>query len=211
MARTDRYMIPANRHRAEETIRRSRFITTLSPARSIENAREFITEVADEFSDATHNCWAYLVGPPGDTSRIGMSDAGEPHGTAGQPMLTVLETSEVGDIAAVVTRYYGGIKLGKGGLVRAYSGGVRQALETLELVELVPRATLAVALSYSSAEILKRALPDHEAEVLDENYGTEVVLTLRVPVERRQGFEEAVASMSNGQAVVRLLSSNDTT
>jgi len=211
VARTDRYMIPAGRHRVEETIRRSRFITTLSLARSIVDAREFITEIADEFSDATHNCWAYLVGPPGDTSRIGMSDAGEPHGTAGRPMLTVLETSEVGDIAAVVTRYYGGIKLGKGGLVRAYSGGVRQALETLELVELVPRATLAVALSYSSAEILKRALPDHEAEVLDENYGTEVVLTLRVPVERRQGFEEAVASMSNGQAVVRLLSSNDTT
>jgi uncharacterized YigZ family protein len=206
-----RYMIPSGRHRFEETISRSRFITTLAPARTIPDARSFIADVAAEFPDATHNCWAYRVGPPGDTSRIGLSDAGEPHGTAGRPMLTVLETSEVGDIAAVVTRYFGGVKLGKGGLVRAYSGGVRQALETLPLVELVPRATLAVDLDYPSAEAVKRALSDHEALLEDETYGTSVVLTVRLPLERRAAFEAVVANITNGRAAVALVSSDETT
>ncbi|MBD3367511.1 MAG: YigZ family protein [Candidatus Eisenbacteria bacterium] len=205
MTRPTRYMIPAAVHRVEETIRRSRFITTVGPASTDETARDFIAEIAREFRDATHNCWAYCLGPPGDTSRIGMSDAGEPHGTAGRPILTVLETSDVGDIAAVVTRYYGGVKLGKGGLVRAYGGGVRAALESLRLVELVPRATLTVTLDYASAEAVRRALPDHEAEVVDEKYGTEVVLIVRLPLEMRTGFERTVAGMSNGRAVIREL------
>ncbi len=211
MPEPSRYMIPEKAHRVEETIRRSRFVTTLGPARTVEDARAFIAAVADEFADATHNCWAYLVGPPGDTSRIGMSDAGEPHGTAGRPMLTVLETSGVGDIAAVVTRYYGGVKLGRGGLVRAYGGGVRNALETLPLFELVPKATLRVELGYAAAEAVKRILPEHEAEAVDESYGAEVVLTITLPLERRAGFDAAVAGISNGRAVIREASSDEPT
>jgi len=209
MATLKRYMTPAGRHRVEETIRRSRFVTTLSPARTVDAARVFIADVSDEFPDATHNCWAYLVGPPGDTSRIGMSDAGEPHGTAGRPMLTVLETCEVGDIAAVVTRYFGGVKLGRGGLVRAYSGGVKKALETLPLVELVPKTTLEIGLDYAAAEAVKRALPEHEAETLDEAYGTGVTLTVTLPLERRPAFEHIVADITNGRATVRTVASDD--
>src|SRR6185437_606076 len=98
-----------------------------------DEAQLLVRELDVEFSDATHNCWAYVAGPPGSTSRVGMSDAGEPHGTAGRPMLTVLLHSGVGEIAAVVTRYYGGTKLGTGGLVKAYGGSVQLALESLPL------------------------------------------------------------------------------
>src|SRR4051812_21661975 len=118
----ERYPIPAARHRAELTIERSRFICTIAHAAEPDDAHAFIREMNAEFGDATHNCWAFVAGPPGDTNRIGMSDDGEPHGTAGRPMLTVLTHSGVGDIVAVVTRYYGGTKLGTGGLVKAYGG-----------------------------------------------------------------------------------------
>ncbi|NLG62975.1 MAG: hypothetical protein GX539_12100, partial [Candidatus Cloacimonetes bacterium] len=100
-------------------VQRSRFIATLAHAPDVESARAFIEEVRAEFPDATHNCWAFVAGPPGSTSHVGFSDAGEPHGTAGRPMLDVLLHSGIGEVAAVVTRYFGGVKLGKGGLVRA--------------------------------------------------------------------------------------------
>src|SRR6185312_17010598 len=133
MTDSSRYLVPAARHRAEQTISRSRFICTVDRVSSADTAQRFLREMNDEFPDATHNCWAYLVGPPGSTDRIGMSDAGEPHGTAGRPMLTVLQHSGIGDVAAVVTRYYGGAKLGTGGLVKAYGGAVQHALATLPL------------------------------------------------------------------------------
>ncbi len=142
MSAPDRYPIPAARARAELVIERSRFVCTVSRAESPDAAHAFIKEMQGEFANATHNCWAFVAGPPGSTARIGMSDDGEPHGTAGRPMLTVLMHSGVGEIAAVVTRYYGGTKLGTGGLVRAYSAAVQEALARLERRERVdPRAS----------------------------------------------------------------------
>src|SRR5690625_3641612 len=138
-----RYPIPARTHRVEQEIQRSRFITTVAHAPTIEEARAFIDSIREEFPDATHNCWAFAAGPPGDTAAIGMSDDGEPHGTAGRPMLTALLHGGVGEIAAVVTRYFGGTKLGTGGLVRAYTSSVQQALESLPTRERVDRTTLA--------------------------------------------------------------------
>ncbi|MGD9326788.1 MAG: YigZ family protein, partial [Desulfobacterales bacterium] len=105
------YKIPAKLYRTEETIKRSRFIATVARAFTEEDAKAFISIIKNEFPDATHNCWAYVAGPPGDTARIGMSDDGEPHGTAGKPILTALLHSEIGEIVAVVTRYFGGTKL----------------------------------------------------------------------------------------------------
>src|SRR4051812_15595551 len=95
---TSRYPVPEARHRTTQTIERSRFICTLARAETVEDAQGFIREMSDEFPDASHNCWAYVVGAPGSTGRVGMSDAGEPHGTAGRPMLTVLLHSGVGEI-----------------------------------------------------------------------------------------------------------------
>lgn len=200
MPAPSRYPIPATTTRVEESILRSRFIATVGHAPTVEQARAFIAGVSDEFADANHNCWAYVVGPPGDTSRVGMSDDGEPHGTAGRPMLAILTGSGIGDVAAVVTRYFGGTKLGKGGLVRAYSGAVKNALAELATEELVSRAELRVSLDYALLEVVRRSLPAFEAEVTDEDFGTEVVLTVILPEERLDDFVEAIAGLSNGRA-----------
>jgi len=126
-------------------------------------AQEFLREMNDEFPDATHNCWAYLIGAPGSTDRIGMSDAGEPHGTAGRPMLTVLQHSGVGDIAAVVTRYYGGTNLGTGGLVKAYGGTVQLALATMSRAQRIEFAGLTVVVGYESISAVRQLLARFES------------------------------------------------
>jgi len=191
-----RYPIPASQVRIEETILRSRFITTLAPASTVDAARAFVAAVRAEFSDATHNCWAYVVGAPGSTAQIGMSDDGEPAGTAGKPMLNVLLGSGVGDVAAVVTRYFGGAKLGTGGLVRAYSGGVKAALGQLPLVEKVERVLLQVILPYRLYQPVERLLPGFEAEVIESQFAAEVTLRVRLPVEHANDWRGALRELS---------------
>ncbi len=197
-----RYPIPASRHRTEEEIKRSRFITTVGHAPTVEEAHAFIAAVSAEFADASHNCWAYVVGPPGSTAQVGMSDAGEPHGTAGRPMLTTLLHSNVGDVCAVVTRYFGGTLLGKGGLVRAYSGGVQSALASLPLVEKIPYVELDVMIDYAAVTPVKRILPDFEAESVSEDYAVDVTFHIKLPEEHMEDFIAAVTSLTNGQAIV---------
>ena len=165
------YTIPAANHRVDEKIRRSHFITTMGPAASVEDARAFIKGVRAEFDTANHNCWAYVVGPPGSTGHAGMSDDGEPHGTAGRPMLTVLLHSGIGDIVAVVTRFFGGVKLGKGGLVKAYSGGVKSALDALPRVEKMPMAEVEAVIAHRDVTLFQRMLPEFSAEVVDASFG----------------------------------------
>jgi len=202
MAAAPRYPIPATRHRVEEEILRSRFITTAAYAPTVEEARAFVDEMRVEFADASHNCWAYVVGLPGSSAQNGMSDDGEPHGTAGRPMLTVLLHSGLGDIVVVVTRYFGGTLLGKGGLVRAYSGGVQLALESLPTAEKVEKTRLTVLFDYSAITAIQRMLPDYETELLSENYGVDVSYELQMPVEQVARFRADLADLTNGQAVV---------
>lgn len=197
-----RYPVPDGRHRTEERIERSRFVCTIARVSTAEEAQAFVKEMNAEFPDATHNCWAYVVGPPGSTSRIGMSDAGEPHGTAGRPMLTVLLHAGVGDVAAVVTRYYGGVKLGTGGLVKAYGGAVQQALATLPRAERVDYAQLLVVIGYPSIDLVRQLLPVHEAEVLTEEYGTDVQYLLRLPRSQVEALRSALLDATRGQLLV---------
>lgn len=197
-----RYLIPASTHRVEQEIQRSRFITTVAHTPTVEAARDFIAEIRAEFPDATHNCWAYLVGPPGSTANVGMSDDGEPHGTAGRPMLTVLLHSGVGDIAAVVTRYYGGTKLGTGGLVRAYTGSVQQALETLPTREQLELAHLRVEIEYAAVTPFQRLLPEYEGEVVAETYGETASYQIDLPVERVEAFRRALLERTGGAALI---------
>jgi uncharacterized YigZ family protein len=182
----------------EDVIRKSRFITTGAPAPDAGTAHAFIQGVRDEFPDATHNCWAFVAGPPGDTAFIGMSDDGEPHGTAGRPMLNALLHSGVGDIVAVCTRYFGGTKLGMGGLSRAYAGGVKHLLESLPVKERVKRVTLLVTLEYAALDPLRRFLEEAEGEVESQEFGKEVELKITMPRERRPELEEAVAELTRG-------------
>lgn len=196
-----RYLIPSQRHQVEEEITRSRFITTLVPAPDIETAQAFIAEMRQTYPDATHNCWAYLVGPPGSSSKVGMSDDGEPHGTAGRPMLNVLTHSGIGDIAAVVTRYYGGTKLGKGGLVRAYGGGVQLALESLPTMEKVTYRRAELVMSYNFVTLLRRLIEAKEVVVIQEVYETDANYILDLPEEVVDEFVHEVNQFTAGEAL----------
>jgi len=202
MATSPRYPVPARTHRVAQEIQRSRFIATVEHAPTVEAATAFVRRVSEEFADATHNCWAYVVGPPGSTARVGMSDDGEPHGTAGRPMLTTLLHSGVGDVAAVVTRYYGGTKLGTGGLVRAYGGTLRSALDDLPLGEHVEYARLLVVLGYPSVAGVQQLLPAYEAELLAQEFLVDVALTVRLPVGRVEAFQAAVQDATRGRALI---------
>ena len=199
-----RYLVPGARHRAEQTIDRSRFICTVERVSSAADAQDFLREMNAEFADATHNCWAYLIGAPGSTDRIGMSDAGEPHGTAGRPMLTVLQHSGVGDIAAIVTRYYGGTNLGTGGLVKAYGGAVQLALATMPRVERIDYTELTVAVGYESISAVQQLLPRFGSSSLSEEYGERATFRLRVPVANVEAMRAALLDATSGRAEVAL-------
>ncbi len=153
-----------------------------------------------EFTDATHNCWAYVAGPPGSSDRIGMSDAGEPHGTAGRPMLNVLLHGGVGDVVAVVTRYFGGTKLGTGGLVRAYAGAVQRALETVPLAERVDMVALDVVVDYPKVSAVQQLFGPFEVEVVSQQFEGEAKYSLRLPDGQVDGFRAAVLDATRGHA-----------
>ncbi|XXJ21567.1 YigZ family protein [Desulfovibrio caledoniensis] len=198
----DRYPIPAAFHRVEETIKRSRFMASLGHAPDMDGARAFVAAIKEEFPEATHNCWAFNAGPPGDTACVGLSDDGEPSGTAGKPMLNVLLHSGVGEIAVVATRWFGGTKLGTGGLVRAYAGLVNLGLETLPLRDMVVTRRLEVSLPYPSVTLFKRLLPDFEAEVADEAFSDVAGFTVELPEERVDEFSRAVVELTGGRAEI---------
>jgi uncharacterized YigZ family protein len=197
-----RHPIPARTCRVEETVRRSRFIATAGHAPDTDAARAFVAEVKEEFPDATHNCWAFVAGPPGSTAHMGQSDDGEPHGTAGRPMLNALLHSGVGEIAVVVTRYFGGVKLGTGGLVRAYGDMTRLALENLPLREKVERVRLEAVLAYEHVDGFRRLLPTFEAEAVSETFGADAAFTLLLPREQEAGLRRAVADLTGGLALL---------
>jgi uncharacterized YigZ family protein len=199
---SSRYPIPARQHRVEEEIRRSRFITTLNYAPAVADARAFIQQIRTEFPDATHHVWAYVVGPPGSTAHVGYSDDGEPHGTAGRPAYTVLLHSGVGDVVAGITRYFGGTKLGKGGLVRAYSDGVKLALATLPRAEHQLLVDVQIRIPYTFVSPLQRLAPRYEIDFVAETYGVDAHYHLRLPQEHEQAFIQALRALTNGLAVV---------
>ena len=208
-----RYPIPAaspdHPYRTELVIRRSRFITHCAHAPGPDAARSFIERIRREHASATHNCWAFVGGAPGHSGQVGFSDDGEPHGTAGRPMLHVLLHCGIGEICMVVTRYFGGVKLGTGGLVRAYQDAVRENLQTLPQAEQVPSLVATVSLAYAHLDRVRRLLPAYEAATLAEDFGTDARLRLRLPEALWPAFAEAVAARTDGRAVCHVLDGED--
>ena len=197
-----RYPVPAQQHRVEQVIDRSRFICTVARVQSSEEAQAFIKAMNAEYADATHNCWAYVVGAPGSTDRVGMSDDGEPHGTAGRPMLTVLLHSGIGEIAAVVTRYYGGTKLGTGGLVKAYGGAVQEALVDLPRAERVDSVDVIVRVGYGAIGALQQLWSEFDAELLEQRFEVDAEFSVRVPRVRLAALEQAIQNATRGAALI---------
>lgn len=201
-AMAKRYLIPARFHRVEKTIKKSRFITSIGHTPDVTSARELVAAIKAEFSNANHNCWAFNAGPPGDTALVGLSDDGEPDGTAGRPMLTTLLHADVGETTVVVTRYFGGTKLGTGGLVRAYSSMVNLGLEALPTREMVETATLAATIPYPSVTLFKRMLPDFEGKVKEETFTDTAGFILILPKEHLDEFRSRLAELTDGKAFV---------
>lgn len=204
MPDTQSYPIPAAETRVELRVVNSRFIATLAPAPTVEEARAFIARVRAEFADATHNVFAFVVGH-GATTTLGMSDDGEPAGTAGRPALAVLQGSGLGDAAVVVTRYFGGTLLGTGGLVRAYSDAVRAVLEATPRALKVERRTVMTEIAYGQYEPVTRLARAHNAEILDESFATAVTLTLRFAIHDLELFRAALTELTAGAAELILI------
>lgn len=176
----------------ELVIRKSRFLTQVCHCSSSASCREFINTIRGKYPTASHNCWAYVAGPPGFGGATGYSDDGEPHGTAGKPMLTVLQNSGIGEICAVVTRWFGGIKLGTGGLARAYQTSVKENLAALPLKELVHTQILEVTLPYALIKSFQKIAINHEAEIQSENYAEKVTFCVRIPEDHIGEFKDEI-------------------
>lgn len=187
------YLVPAGTAHAELREKGSRFLALVEPVEDESVARERLKSLSIEYSDATHVCWAWRIGQPANER---YSDAGEPAGTAGTPMLQVLRGAKLSDLMAVVVRWYGGVKLGKGGLARAYSQAVHEALEELPTEERVPTILVEIVVAYTRFGELKRLVHPPEVEIVDERYADESVrLTLEVAVGRQEWLREALASL----------------
>ena len=192
------YLIPAESLSVEIDVRKSRFICHLSQANNAESAKIFINDVRLKYSDATHNCWAFQTEQPGSTRSIGCSDDGEPHGTAGKPMLTVLSHSKVGEIVAVVTRYYGGTKLGTGGLARAYGDSVKAALEKLELCEKVDWKFSKLCFDYSLQNIIETILAEQGAQIVQSQFDDRVCFEIRFDLDSLTELNRKLSNISQG-------------
>lgn len=201
MPDAQRYPIPAAETRTEIRVSNSRFIATIAHTPTVEEAKAFIGRMRAEFADATHNVFAYVVGY-GATTTLGMSDDGEPGGTAGRPALAVLRGSGLGDVAVVVTRYFGGTLLGTGGLVRAYGDAVRAVLEILPRDEKIEKRLLLITIPYTSYELVKRLIAAHNGEIQDEEFAVAITLTLSFAVEDIPAFIAALTELTAGQAEV---------
>jgi uncharacterized YigZ family protein len=195
--------VPAGRVRVEDRVHNSRFIATLARATTADEARALVAALRDEFPDATHHCSAFVAGPPGSTASVGSSDDGEPAGTAGRPMLSVLLNCGVGEVAVVMTRYFGGVKLGKGGLVRAYSGAVQHALREARTAERVETRALRIDIPYAHVDAVRRALEQHGATIDDETFEGAVTLCVRVGEDRVDALTQALADATAGAARIQ--------
>ena len=191
----DQYPKPASKQRFELDIKRSRFITTVIPVLDKRQGLLAIEAVRQEFPDANHHCWAMVAAAPDDVYQQDQNDDGEPKGTAGKPMLNVLSHSELGNIVVVVTRYFGGIKLGAGGLVRAYTGSVTNALTQLETETQHVRESCQMSLPYSQLDTLEHWLQSTHIAITDKQFTDRVLLHLAVPKSELLTLEMKAAEL----------------
>lgn len=198
----DPYPVPAATGRFEEAIRRSRFVSCAGRATSRESALRFVQTVRDRFPGATHYCWAFNAGPPGSTARIGASDAGEPRGTAGMPILTAVLHSGVGEVVVVCARYYGGVKLGTGGLARAYARGAKGALAACPTERKVDRVPVVVTVPYEASGRIEPVLRELDAKVVARDFRTDVRYRVQIPAVNRSSLFAAVAGATGGRGRV---------
>ena len=192
----------ANEFRHEYVVEKSRFITTVYPCSTEEEAQAFIGRINKEFWDAHHNCTAFALGPKQEQQRS--SDNGEPSGTAGKPMLEVLKKTGITNIAVVVTRYFGGIKLGAGGLIRAYSHSVAETLRLAPKELHTIRTELQTTIDYALYGAVERHLQDAQLHY-EASFGEQITLTILVVPNDVERIQKELQDMSHGAATCNVL------
>lgn len=182
-----------------QQIRKSKFVANAANVASPEAALAFVAAISD--ADATHNCWAYRIG-----QQYRFNDDGEPGGTAGKPILQAIDAQQMDDTIAVVTRWFGGIKLGAGGLARAYGGCAAECLRLAAKIERVERVAVEFALPFSAVQILHSRLAEFEAKKLDESFdGSGTILRLALPLARVEALRAMLADVTHGQCNLRIV------
>ncbi len=190
----DGYPVPEREAEAETEVRRSRFIARAAPVTSREEALAFVERARADHPEARHHCWAYVIGAPGRATSAAMNDDGEPSGTAGRPILGVIEHKGIGDLAVVVIRYFGGVKLGAGGLVRAYAGAAEAVLSTLPVCRREPRLTLLLQGGFADEQPLRLELERLAGELVEVEYGQGVSARVSVPMAAHDTLEAWAAA-----------------
>lgn len=195
------YCSVLNENITRKVIEKSKFITAVRHVESEEEARAFIAEVGAKYSDATHNCYAFIPDILGNLPRF--SDDGEPQGTAGMPMLEVLKNNRLVQVAAVVTRYFGGIKLGAGGLVRAYSGCVAENLACAQIVRYETCVEILITVDYPRADAATRFIGENGGDLLQTDYANEVVFRVAVKKSAEEDFCAKLTNRLNGRVQIQ--------
>ena len=194
----DSYRIPTKSGASEYVDKRSRFLGLVQPVGSEDEARAVIAACKKQYYDARHNCWCYLIGE----NIVRYSDDGEPQGTAGQPMLNVFQREGVTNVVCVVTRYFGGILLGAGGLTRAYSKGARDALCAAGYAVMGQWAVVSIPCTYAMLERAKLEVAAQDGTVDDTEYGADIRLTVSLPAERVDALQARLTELSAGSIAV---------
>ncbi len=202
------YFVPLNEIRQEQTVVNSRFIATLAPVATIDEARAFLARIRKEFADASHNVSAYIIGG-GNTVTEYFSDDGEPSGTAGRPALTVLRGSGLGDVAVVISRYFGGTLLGTGGLVKAYTESTQLVVNAVERGRRVRVHVAMAVIPYHLLERVRLMVTRNHGEVLGEDYAADITMTLQFPVEAFEGFQDELRELSGGKLRAEVIESGE--
>ncbi|NQZ11757.1 MAG: YigZ family protein [Algicola sp.] len=174
------YSTPKQFHQFELEIKKSRFIAWADEVTDRQQAMAFLQKAKDEYPDARHHCWAYKVGNPKSPTNAAMSDDGEPSGTAGKPILNVLQHKDVGDVMVIVIRYFGGIKLGAGGLVRAYSGATEKVMSELPIQTHITEIEKTIHVAFAKEQLVRHWLSQNSGRVVEVNYGYDVEITVAV-------------------------------
>ncbi len=198
MPKNNKYLVPKQTVSCEQEIKKSKFITTIGRAADIDAARKFVKEISSKYKDASHNCYAFIAGRPGSPD-IGMGDDGEVSGTAGKPMLNVLQHKDIGEIVAVVTRYYGGVNLGPGGLVRAYTSSLQLALDKLKVQEFVEIKNAAIEVDFQNENAVRQSLSKAGIEPGDPEYSDSVKFHLEIPVDLYDKLIEDIGNQTRGK------------
>ncbi|USE34981.1 YigZ family protein [Endozoicomonas sp. SCSIO W0465] len=197
------YVVPAKVITVETEVKKSRFITSIAPAHSRQEALAFVEAKRIEYPDATHHCSAFVAGAPDGGAVVGFDDDGEPSGTAGRPMLNVLQHKRVGDIVAVVVRYFGGVKLGAGGLVRAYSASVQQACEILPLERRVTLRSGVLVCDYAHEQMVRHHLDQFRGSLERCDYDQSVRMTVSMPETGSDELACHLYDTSRGKIIIQ--------